>query len=301
MTLFVILGEGEMPVKEVAHQLDDLWKKAEEDDTDFWFTMEAKPTMTDTDKALVDFFNKYDIHYGLMCLPDVKPDAGYTNAAEYLEVDPYTHAMELMQMVKVEGEDSVLLSLFSDDPDKDDKLVSTVTTVIKAGFKVLGLNDSLEPVELLTEEVKEVEVEEEAPKAKTKKRPPAPASEYPQKLTNSQVILPTWNTSEDEDEIVEPEPLNRQYLESLTASEVKVIATGMGLNGGSTKEQNISDILGEGTGYLEDVVVAATERLAKDSQIITEAQKVLVVIHRQHGMQTLWIDTEALDSWVTSL
>ena len=336
MTLFVVLGAGEMPAKEVAHQLDDLWKQAEAADTDFWFAVEGKPFMSETDKSIVAFFNKFDLHYGVLTTPDTQPDEGYTEVAEYIEVDDIkSGALGLMQMVKGEDEDAVLLSLFSDEPDADRELTEVVTDVLKAGYTVLGLNDSLEPVELLTEEVKPMPEETvEAKPRKSAKRPEAVEPEADPE-------------AEDEDGSTEPEPISRQYLESLTAAEVKEIAKGMGIPP-TVKGENIDAILVaagvEEEAFTDESIKQAIERNdvkaysptviggAKEAEgrevtplpdfgaehfdelpddtmvapptmeeLFQPVEHVLVVIHRNSGMQTLFVPASLVDGWINTI
>jgi hypothetical protein len=284
VTLFVVLGDGEMPPKEVVHQLDDLWKMCEEKDTDFWFAMEGKATLTSTDKEIVAYFNKHGIHYGLLVTPDVPPSDDFTDVSEYFDVDdPSTGIVGLMDAMKSE-EDSVLLTLFTDDDDRDAVLTTTTAMVLQAGFTVLGLNDALEPVMLLTEEVKEL---------------PAEAVESkPRKTAKRSASVADADADEDGEAADEPEPLTREYLELLTANEVKEIAKGMGLSTG-TKAETINTILG-------DVSVTAGEKVEVDApatdtgvtvptynhqhpmQSASTEGDVLVVIHSRSGMSTVW-------------
>jgi hypothetical protein len=288
VTLFVVLGDGEMPPKEVVHQLDDLWKMCEEKDTDFWFAMEGKATLTSTDKEIVAYFNKHGIHYGLLVTPDVPPSDDFTDVSEYFDVDdPSTGIVGLMDAMKSE-EDSVLLTLFTDDDDRDAVLTTTTAMVLQAGFTVLGLNDALEPVMLLTEEVKELPAEAvESKPRKTAKR--------------SASVADADEGGEDGEAADEPEPLTREYLELLTANEVKEIAKGMGLSTG-TKAETINTILGD-VSVLRSIT-AGENAPATDTGvtvptyaggcIIDEELRfqrgldVLVVIHSRSGMSTMW-------------
>lgn len=272
MTLYVVLGAGTMPTKEVAHQLDDLWKKCEEEDTDFWFALEGKPkgSVTETDLALVEYFNKYGIHYGAFAVEGSQPSDEYVDVAEYFDVDSLpSGVLALMNPVKKEGEESVILALFTDDEDKDEVLIDTIALALQDGFKVYGLNDAMEPVELLSEEVKPLPEEtiEEKPKAS----------------------LPVPEEVEDDDE---PEPLNQQYLESLTANEVKEIARGMGLPTG-TKAETIATILDSTTEPVTPVTVPSVpeDRQTEhqfDAVSDSDNEAVLVVVHTPQGMTTIW-------------
>lgn len=225
--LYVIVGDGEMPAKEVTHQLDDLWKKAEEANTDFWFVVEGKSAPNDTDRALVAFFNKFGIHYGVLVEPNVKVSDEYTDVAEYIDVDSIQNgAVGMMEMVLGE-EDSALLALFvnvAEDDPADSLLIATITDAINEGFKVYGLNDSMEPVEVITEEVT-----------------PMPEGTVELKPTP----LPTPEEMEGE-EVPDPEelpPLDKEYLSGLTAAELKELCKGMGLTYPGTKSDAIIMIL----------------------------------------------------------
>lgn len=283
MTLYVILGEGEMPPKEIKHQLDDLWKQCEEADTDFWFAMDGKQEPTETDKAIVSYFNKNGIHFGLFRESDQ-----YEGVSEYFDGLGMTPkaVVELMVSRRAESEDAVLLALFTNDDEKDGPLIDIISDVLLSGFKVYGLNDAMEPVELLTEEVKPM----------------------PEDTIEPRPALTIAAPEGDEDN--EPEPLNRQYLESLTANEVKEIAKGMGLTPG-VKAETIKAILvsaGVEEGEVPPVVVSAPAPEVADTPVtppepsqhgntntsstMLSDETVLVVIHTKTGMMTSWTTTD---------
>jgi len=298
VTLYVILGDGEMPPKEIKHQLDDLWKQCEEADTDFWFAMIGKPEPTETDKNIVSYFTKNNIHYGLF-VADHDSLGEYEGVSEYF--DFYSNmatkqaeaVTDLMTAVREES-GAAVLALFTDDEEKDAELVETLGTVLLAGFKVYGLNDSMMPVELLTEEVKPMPEDTIEPKQVDTARRDHPAPV-------------------DEDD--EPEPLNRQYLESLTANDVKDIARGMGLTPGNKAETINAILVAAGVEKASHQHEVSVSRSAADTQVtepigpasakqntsstegfvphlpdrmILDDEQVLVVIHTKTGMSTQW-------------
>ena len=235
MTLYAVVGNGEMPEKEVAQQLDDLWKKAEAEDTDFWFVLEGKAHPTATDLVLVDWLNKHDMYFALLQLPGVQPSEAYQGVAEFIDVDKPSDMAEVMEVMRAKPdenggktEDAVALALFCDiaaDSPEDHELIVTLTATIGAGFKAYALNDALEEIELRTEEA--VPLPEDAVKPKVEE----PVAEAP---------TPEVEAEEADDA---PLPLDKSYLDGLTAAELKEMCKGMGMAYPGTKAEAVAAIL----------------------------------------------------------
>lgn len=235
MTLYAVLGDGEMPEKEVAKQLDDLWKKAEQEDQDFWFLMEAKPSINDTEKSIIDFFNKGGMHYVLLTPDGVTPDDAYVGVGEYVDVsdisgDTIVEALNLLRASEEENngvaEEAVVLALFSDisgDSTADDVLIAQLTATIKAGFKAYALNDAMEEIELREEAPVELPEDAVKPKVEEPVVEDVPAPDSPD---------------------AEPLPLDKVYLSGLTAAELKELCKGMGIPY-TTKAEAVAAILAQ--------------------------------------------------------
>lgn len=219
MTLYAVVGNGEMPEKEVVQQLDDLWKKADAEDTDFWFVLEGKANPTETDRRIVAWLNQFDLHYSLVTPAGVTASEDYTGVSEFIDCDRPSDMAEVMEMLRAKPEendgkeeDAVALALFCDiaaDSPEDHELIVTLTATIGAGFKAYALNDAMEEIELRTEEA--VPLPEDAVKPKVEE----PVAEAP---------APEVDEADDG-----PLPLDKVYLDGLTAAEVKELAKGMGI------------------------------------------------------------------------
>lgn len=305
--LYVIVGDGEMPAKEVTHQLDDLWKKAEAEDTDFWFVVEGKPAerVTDTDRALVDFFNKFGLHYGVLAKEGVTISDEYTDVAEYIDVEDISlGAVGMLNLISNEGEGVALLAMFvnvAEDDPADAALLATITDALTNGHKVFGLNDSMEPVVILTEEVT-----------------PMPEGTVELKPTP----LPTPEEVEGEDAPEELPPLDKEFLSGLTAAELKELCKGMGLAYPGTKSEAITMVLAHvDTNAEVDAILNAEEIKAvvdappvdevpfvevdgEDAPVAAvphDTEHALVVIHRASGMQTLYVPAAQVDGWIKTI
>ena len=308
MTLYVVLGDGDMPAKEVTHQLDDLWYKAEAEDQNFWFVLEAKEAPTPTDLELVSFFAKFGISYGLIVPKGMTVPADYVGVAELIDVERVLDGVDfaIHEMPEQDGEAAVLLCLFQnikeDDP-ADAALISAVTLALQAGVEVFALNDSLERV-AMTQPIP-LNTPEPAP-AKSPKRPakpapaPAPAEASP-----------------------EMDALTRTILDGMRAPEVKALAEGMGLpytNKPDTIETILDLISGEDqltpeepavtdlTDVREDIdlgpdqvvqtVDTGDERIAALFEPVSNS---FVVIHSSTGMRTMWVPDTIVAKWIDSL
>jgi hypothetical protein len=173
MTLNVVLGDGEMPTKELIASLEDLRNRAKKDNTDYWFLIQAKAEPTATDRAFVSWLLKEDIWFNIV-YDGSDVDPMYLGEAQEKTVTKRMAPTIIKQMKELpsEGEDAQLLGLFvSDDfTDPKDRWLNDVGAAVQeAGFKVRALNDGLVEVDMLDggdepededEEDEEEEVEE---------------------------------------------------------------------------------------------------------------------------------------------
>lgn len=280
MTLYVVLGDGEMPPKEVSHQLEDLWDKAEAEDQDFWFALLAKETPTATDLTLVKYFNDKTIHYALIVPPGIPILDQYTGVAEYLDTTSTLNGVKFaLTELPAEGESAVLLGLFvnieEDDP-ADGELLDYMALAIQNGRNVFALNDSMEPVEIRTEEVTPLDTVEPAKKVETVKQ-----------------------VDENEDDLPDAlEPLDREYLEGLRVGELKELCKGMGIPY-TNKDASINSILAAaGQPNVEPEEVAPSRTASQNSAPETTggaSVMVLLVAHYPDGMVSKWVPASAVD------
>ena len=280
MTLYVVLGDGEMPPKEIPHQLEDLWDKAEAEDQNFWFAMVAKESPTATDLALVKFFNTNSVHYALIVPAGMQASDLYTDVAEYLDVDTLQNGVNFaLNGLAEKGESAVVLALFvnveEDDP-ADAELIDYVSAALSKGSEVYAFNDSMEPVEIRTENVAPM------PEATV-----TPRQEAPEEVPADE------ETSADEDV---PEPLDKTYLEGLRPAELKELCKGMGISY-TNKDEAIARILSyvDLEKLLDEEDRERTEK--RDRPLPTESVDVmvLVVAHYPNGMVSKWVPSTSVD------
>jgi hypothetical protein len=166
----VVLGNGEMPVRELTASLQDLWNEALEKTDNFWFVIQGKAEPTATDRALVAWLVKNDVWYSLVTDgsevdPMYEEESQETTVAKRLAPT----IVNLMKTSPEEGEGAQLLALFASDDfsaEEDRWLNDVGAAVQEAGFVVRALNDGLVEVDMSDvepdEEVEEIEEELEA-------------------------------------------------------------------------------------------------------------------------------------------
>jgi hypothetical protein len=261
--MHVVLGDGEMSLRELSKTLEDLLEKAA--DQDFWFLVQGKAEPTATDKAMMKWIADRAIYYEVVTSDKKGMDAIYKTAAETHEVKNLApKVVGLMQEKPGEGESAALYALYdnnAEDVPEDEWLGLVGTAVAEADFKVFALNEGL--VELgFGEEDEAAEEEEEAEEEsnvvelppRKKAAPRAPAASDP---------------ADDEDE-PEEEPddedveYTREALEAMNIDELKAIAAKLGIEVASRSRMPtyIKAILGDEeddtpVAEVEDVVVAS--------------------------------------------
>ena len=225
MTMHVVLGDGQMPVKELNQHLQNLKDADVEADQPFWFLVQAKAEPTSTDQALMKWLNDNDIYY--QTISDGSEVEGiYTNAQETYEVKRLSpKIVSLMQTTPEEGEDAHVLALFvSDDPDaaEDRWLNDTVQAVSEAGFKIFALNDGMVEIDLedVEGEAEEVEAEEIAPEE------PSPVKA---KKAAAKKAAASPAVDDGVDEAAAAGKPNRDDLEQMDLSQLKEVAAKAGI------------------------------------------------------------------------
>lgn len=226
MTLYVVSGTGTMPTKELTAQLSDLWDKAEREDQSFWFFYTEDVATTKTGSDFIAFCEKNRVNADVTASP-------ISIMETYADDEPVVLA--LFDMVDGELQPS-------------DELLEFLMEAHEKGFKIFGLNDSLEPV-VFTDAASETK------------------GERPTK-------------SEPEQEEYDPEPLDRIYLAGLTAVELRNLAEGMGIRY-TNKDETIAKILGEEVSEKEPMLVEQVP--AKKETVLEEV--VIVVIHSSDGVR----------------
>lgn len=240
MTLHMLLGDGEMPPKELRATLEDLRKRCQADNQDFWFVVQGKAEPTATDKTLMAWMDKEDVWY------DVLSDGTFDTK---VYTDPQTQhtakriapkVVELMQTITAEGEDAVLLAMWSDDTfeNEADRWLNDVGKAVQtAGFKVLALNDGLVEIDML-DEVPEPEVEAEA------EGEPEAAPSKSKASKKAAAASPT----KEEDTAAPTGEHTRESLGELDLPALKAIAANLGISLPPRTRMStyIDAILGEG-------------------------------------------------------
>lgn len=153
MTMNVVLGSGEMPVRELTASLQDLWNEALANEDNFWFLIQAKSEPTATDKALVAWLSSNDVWFSVVSDgTDVDPiylaEAQEQHTAKRLAPT----VVQLMRTGPEEDEAAQLLALFASDDfsAEEDRWLNDVGAVVQeAGFTVRALNDGLIEVDML--------------------------------------------------------------------------------------------------------------------------------------------------------
>jgi len=165
MTMYVVLGDGEMPAADLKATLDDLENQAVEDSATFWMLVKATSEPTATDRALLAWLTAHECYY-----ETVGPEANsaheiYKGTQEKHNVKGVgAKVVQLMQEKPEDGEEAFLLALFaSDDPEDpaDAELYANLELVLQAGFKVMALNDGLAEINLAEGEVEGAPPEEQ--------------------------------------------------------------------------------------------------------------------------------------------
>ena len=221
MAMHVVLGDGEMPKKELTATLSDLWEKDNTAGQTFWFLLQAKSEPTATDRAIVAWFVANEIYYEVVSGDADADDKLYDSAVETHSAKSLaTTVINLLKSKPEDGETADVLALFaSDDPDaEEDRYLNEVAqAAVDAGFPVYALNDGMVEVDLTTGEP-EPEAEEAAPA-------PAPVKAAAKKAAAKKAAPKAPPADEDEP----TGEITREFLEERTLDELKAIAANRGI------------------------------------------------------------------------
>lgn len=162
MTMYVVLGDGELPGKELDALLADMSAKASKADDPFWFLVQGKAEPTATDQRMVKWLIDKDIYYEM--ISDGSESDLYEKYQKKHTVKRLApKVVSLMQETPDADEEAKLLALFaSDDPDAEEDrwLNDVIQAVADAEFKVLAMNDGMQEIKVVTTD-DEDETEEE--------------------------------------------------------------------------------------------------------------------------------------------
>ena len=218
MTLHIVLGEGEMPAKELTAALDDLKKRDETADVNHWWYVQGKAEPTSTDKGMLAWMNKYNVWYGMVTSDGSSVDDIYKEAVETHEAKRLVPTvLELLQLAPDEGEDADLLVLFASDDysaPSDQWLNDVGRAVQDAGFPVLALNDGL--VEMDFSDVEPPEEDDDTPE-------PTPIK------SKRAAATPVEEDASTDEAAAAPGQYTRDQLEEMDLSKLKEIAADLGI------------------------------------------------------------------------
>lgn len=253
MTLNVVLGAGEMPVKELHATLKDLHAKANQADDPFWFLVEGKAEPTDTDRALVNWLNTNNVWYDTIG-DGSAVDKLYSEGQNVYEAKRLApKVVELMGELPEEGEaKSRLLGIWSSDDfsaEEDRWLNDVGTAVAKADYAVYALNDGMVEIDMLADEEEPAAEPEPEAAAPTKTKKPKP---------------PT-----DDEPVAAAGAYTREALEAMGRDEIVAIAIELGIDLPSRTRTPtfIKRILGE-----EDTLEAVAEPVEVEAEAEVEAE-----------------------------
>ena len=240
MAMHIVLGDGEMTRKALTETLKDLWESVE--GQPFWFIVQGKSEPTDTDKNLVAWMHTNEVYYEVLTddeesMSDIYTGSQNTHTAKRLS----QKVVNLIKSSPEDGEDAIVLALFTDvnDPDaeSDRWLNNTIEAVLggEAPVKVLALNDGLVEIEFGAEEKEEAKEEAEDEPAKPSKsasKTPAKKSGPPGRPLNVKPKAPEHT---------------REELEDMDLAALKAIAAekGIDLPARTRMSTYIAHILGE--------------------------------------------------------
>ena len=226
MTMNVVLGDGELPGKELDALLADLWEKAIKADDPFWFLVQGKAEPTTTDQRMVQWLIANDIYYEMVSDgSEADIYEAYQNKYTVKRLAP--KVVTLMQETPDEGEEARLLALFaSDDPDAEEDrwLNDAIQAVADANFTVLAMNDGMQEIRVVaTEEGDELDgaaVQEEAPMADV----------VPMKKAAAKKAAAKPVDQDEEAAPAAPGSYTREQLEELDLDGLKEAAANLGIS-----------------------------------------------------------------------
>lgn len=292
MTMHLILGEGEMPKKELAATLKDLQEKVQSgaDEAEFWLIVQGKDEPTATDKALMAWIKANEVYFEVLStVAETELDDIYEGRQAFHKGAKLPIKAVNLLKTNSEGSDDVsVLGLFTnieEETPEDLPLLDVLQAAIDAGFDCYGLNDSMTKIDLSGEDgdAEAEGEEEEAPPTRAKKGVASKAA--PKKASAKSG----------------PRAITEEELDALSDAEVRAIGQSMGITTRNRanwiakilEKQGPVDVKDEGEGDEdeEETTVAPTKskRVAsstspngKGSGTVVSGAMVMVV-NPEHG------------------
>lgn len=198
MSMYVIVGNGQMPAKEVEAQLADLINSAVNvQDVDIWFLLEGKTTPTDTDKAIIKYLDKIQAYYETFEDSNyTSPNLLYGHSQAHRGNVGFNNLIEYMrEQAEQEAGEVALLGLFYDFDNQyhpEDALLDTLASEIGSGsdIKFYALNAAMVRLD-----VEEAPTPAKQPKV-VSSGPPRAKSDYSKEAFDSTAELEDWSADE---------------------------------------------------------------------------------------------------------
>jgi hypothetical protein len=164
--MYLVSGNGHMPVKEIEAQLGDLINKAVNiDDLDCWFAIHVTDTCKDTrtQEDIVRYFNKIDAYYEVWTETNTTHEL-FDNAAAFVTIGENNAVEHMAEVCGHEEGESAILGLYANfdyTNDPEDALLNDQTIeALGVGIPVYALNHAMVRLESVVDNA------EPAPEAK---------------------------------------------------------------------------------------------------------------------------------------
>ena len=227
MSLYVVVGDGTLPKKELTSALDTLKDQAIEADEQFWVALVGKEKATASDKLIVKWLEENDVFWAVVGVGDVTNcDAVYADAQVMEEGSTLQEAVGIaIGMKEDDDKDASLLVLMvapeGEDP-ADDPVLDAVAEEVEEGVQAFLVNGGMIPLEFDDEEE-----EDEAPEAE-----PEEVEEEAE--------------DEAEAEADEPQAFTDEEIAALSLKELKALASSQGITiTGRTKADYVAALTGK--------------------------------------------------------
>ena len=121
MSLYVVVGDGTLPKKELTSALDTLKNQAIEADEQFWVALVGKEKATAADKTIVSWLTENDVFWAVVGVGDVNNcDAVYADAQAMEEGATLQEAVGIAVGMKEDDDKDVSLLVLMVAPDGED-------------------------------------------------------------------------------------------------------------------------------------------------------------------------------------
>lgn len=224
--MHMIVGNGELPKKDLTATLGDLWEKAQEADEEFWFTIVAQDEPNATHKALTAWLAANEIYYEVIVEDADSVDEAYSGAQKvHAAKKTVTKVVNLLK-ASTEEDGADVLALFVNleaEDDEDQIVLDSLQSAIDAGFKGYALNDSMTEIDLSEEEEQEEEQEEE----EEDEKPAASKKAAPAKKAAAKKAAPAKKAAAKAD--AGPKAYTAEDFEDMTDAEIRAIGASLGV------------------------------------------------------------------------